>query len=63
MKKKYIEVIQKATKKVVKRMDVSSQSERSIDRIERGMSINMNHAEYFAQQNESETELPVGDFN
>lgn len=60
--KKYLEIIQTKDEKVVKRMDVSTQSERSIDRLERGMNINLNQTDYHIKVKESETELPVGQF-
>ena len=56
---KYIEIIKLDNKEVVKRMDVSDSSERSIDRTEMGMNINLNHKEYMTNINESETELPI----
>ena len=57
--KKYIEIIERETKKVEKRFDVSDKSERSIDRIELGMNINLNHTEYHTDLVVSETELPI----
>ena len=54
---KYLEVRERTTDKVVNRIDVSNESERSIDRIERGMNINMNHADYYTEVNESNTKL------
>jgi hypothetical protein len=54
---KYIEIIKMDNKEVVKRSDVSDKSDRSIERIEMGMNINLNHKEYMTNINESETEL------
>ncbi len=59
---KYIEIIQTETKKVVKRMRVTDMSERTIDKTESGMNINLNHSAYHTNFIESETELPIGDF-
>jgi hypothetical protein len=61
-KKKYLEIIQTADSKVVKRIDVTGNGDRAIDRVERGININLNHAQYHTNINDSETELPVGDF-
>jgi hypothetical protein len=57
---KYIEVVDYKTKKVIHRMDVSSKSERSVERIEDGLNINLNHDKYFSRVQESEEALPIG---
>lgn len=59
MKFKYLEIIERGTETVVLRMDVSSQSDRNIERTENGMNINLNHADYYTKLNESETELEL----
>lgn len=56
---KYFEIIKDDTKEVVSRSDISNKSERQIDRIWDGASINLNHNEYSIQVTESETELPL----
>lgn len=56
---KYFEIIKDDTKEVVSRSDVSNKSERQIDKIRAGASINLNHNEYYIQVTESETELPL----
>lgn len=38
-------------------------SERTADRIARGVSINLNHDGYYVDVNETEETLPVGDFD
>lgn len=53
----YLEIVQKFTKEVVKRLDVSDKGERQRDRIEMGMNINLNHKDYFTQEIESDIEL------
>lgn len=59
--KTYIEVIKftGCDMSVVKRMDVSWQSERTIERIERGLLINMNRRDYFTKTVNSQKELEV----
>ena len=57
--KKYIETIHDITREVVKRLDVSNESDRSIDRIVRGFNINLNHNEYSVEVNESDVELEI----
>lgn len=57
--KTYIEIIDKSTKEVVKRLDVTGKSDRSIDRCEMGMNINLNSEKYYTQQNTTENELPI----
>lgn len=56
---RYFEIIKDDTKEVVSRSDISNKSERQIDRIWDGASINLNHNEYSIQVTESETELPL----
>lgn len=59
--KKYIEIVQHGViEKVVKRIDVTSESERTIDKIETGLNINLNHESYFTRVIESETTLAQG---
>ena len=56
---KYLEIVKDKGNEVVKRLNVSDKSERSIEKIEGGMNINLNHDEYTVQYNESDVELPV----
>lgn len=44
---KYIEVKSFDNGEVIKRMDVSLESNRSIDRTERGLNLNLNHDKYY----------------
>lgn len=55
---KYIEIKKYDDEKVVKRLDVTDKSDRDIDRIEKGMNINLNHDKYYTFSYESETEKP-----
>ena len=54
---KYIEIIRYEDRSVVKRVDVSSKTERQIDVIWRGMNRNLNHEEYCTKEVVSDTEL------
>lgn len=59
--KTYVEIIETATGKVVDRIDVSERDERGIDKVERGVNINLNHEEYHTEVRESEVELTMGE--
>jgi len=61
MKKKYIEIVRTQDNIVVKRMDVTGSGERSIDRIESGVNINLNHKEYMTRVEEYDKEMPDSD--
>lgn len=56
---KYLEVKSYDNGEVVKRIDVSNESDRSIDRIERGMNINLNHKDFYTFSYASENKLDV----
>lgn len=56
---KYLEVKSYDNGKVVKRLDVSNESDRSIDRIERGLNINLNHEAFYTFSYESEYKQDV----
>lgn len=56
---KYLEVKSYNNGEVVKRLDVSNESDRSIDRIERGLNINLNHEAFYTFSYESEYKLDV----
>lgn len=56
---KYIEVIEDETKEAVLRMDVTEKSDRTIERVWSGLSLNLNHDKFTITENESETELPT----
>jgi len=58
MKYKYLEIVKDSTQEVVSRLDVTGKSERAIERIEGGMSLNLNHNQYSIRETDSETELP-----
>ena len=47
--KQYIEIIEYVSNKVVKRIDVSDKTDRSIDTIDSGMNRNLNHEKYYTQ--------------
>ena len=57
MKFKYLEVISYNNKEVVSRLDVSSLSERRVDKLERGININLNHDYYYTAEKNSEVKL------
>lgn len=54
---KYLEIVKKETKEIVKRMDITNQSERQIERIEMGVLMNLNIKEYYIKIATSETKL------
>lgn len=45
--KKYIEVLRYDDYSLVKRIDVSEKTDRTIDKIEAGLNRNLNHEKYF----------------
>ena len=57
--KTYIEIIRYENEECVKRLDVSGKTQRSIDAIESGMNINLNHEEYFTRETSSEKSLSI----
>lgn len=57
--KKYLQIIHKKSEIVIKRFDVTDKTERSIDRLEDAVNINLNHREYKTDTKESETELEL----
>ncbi len=58
---KYIEVRSFEAEEVVERINVSDMTERQIDKVERGMNINLNHKSYYTQVTESEEQLTSKD--
>jgi hypothetical protein len=58
-KNKYIEIKHDRTGEIIQRWDVSHKSDRDIERIINGVSINLNHAEYSVRCNRTDTELPI----
>lgn len=56
---KYIEIYNKLTDLVVKRVDVTGKSEKQIDTAESGMNINLNHQSFATRIIESEVELEI----
>ena len=59
MKFTYIEIKRYDDDTAVARVDVSNSSERSVEQVERGMNINLNHSEYFTSVVNSEIELEL----
>lgn len=55
----YIEIIETKTGKVVCRMDVSGKSTRSIERIDDGVNINLNHKDFHTATKDSDVALPT----
>ena len=45
--KRYINVVDCETNEIVKQVDVTGKSERSIGKIEDGLNINLNHNKYY----------------
>lgn len=56
---KYLEIVEDSTSKVVKRMGVTSKTDRQIQKLENGLELNLNHAEYTVEYHESKVELPI----
>jgi hypothetical protein len=56
---KYIEVKSWDDGGVVKRLDVSEKTDRSVETIEDGMNRNMNHEKFYTFSYDSEVELEV----
>ncbi len=54
---KYLEIKSYKDNEVVCRVEVTGMTERSIDRVEMGMEINLNHDDYFININDSEKQL------
>ena len=61
MEKTYIEIIKMEGNIVVKRMDVTDRSERSREKVEAGVNINLNHNEFFTDVNTYPQEMPASD--
>ncbi|OQA64758.1 MAG: hypothetical protein BWY38_02952 [Ignavibacteria bacterium ADurb.Bin266] len=59
--KNYIEIVRDKTGVVVNRLDVTGKSERSIERCEGGIHINMNHDEFHTRVREYDHEMPKSD--
>lgn len=54
--KKYIEIRRHDNDEVIHRVDVTGRSDRSIERVDDGMNINLNHSEYYTNIAEYEGE-------
>lgn len=54
--KKYIEIRRHDNDEVIHRVDVTGKSDRSVERIDDGMNINLNHSEYYTNIAEYEGE-------
>jgi len=57
--KHYLDIIDYNTTKCVKRFDVTGQTERQIDKLDRGVNINLNHEQYYTQEHKSNEELSL----
>ena len=57
--KKYLEIRSIRDNSCVKRIDVTGKTERGVERVERGILINLNHDEYTVEERDSRTELPL----
>ena len=60
MKFNYIEVVDRKTRAVIYRLDCTGKDWRAVDRIERGMRINM-HKKYRTRQTFEDQAQPCGD--
>jgi hypothetical protein len=49
MKHTYVEILRHDNDEVVHRVDVTGRSERTIEGVERGMNINLNHEEFYTE--------------
>ena len=56
---KYLEIVNDSTNAVVKRLDVTSKSDRQIQKLESALNINLNQVEYTVEYHESKKELPL----
>ncbi|MCP4987241.1 MAG: hypothetical protein GY928_14680 [Colwellia sp.] len=56
---KYVVIIQASTGAVAQRFDVTDKSERYVDKLERGISINLDHAHFYIDNEESEIRKPI----
>ena len=57
----YVEIIRRSDAKCIKRM--GPLTERSAERVESGVNINLDHEGYFTELVESDETLMVGDFD
>lgn len=56
---KYIEIKSYGNGEVIKRLDVSDKTDRSVDVIDSGMNMNLNHDKYYTFCLDSEKKLEV----
>lgn len=56
---KYLEIIHKKSSIVVKRFDVTNKTDRSIERLEDAISINMNRKDFRTSTKDSESPLEL----
>jgi hypothetical protein len=59
--RKYIEIVKDKTGVVVDRIDITDKSERSIERCEGGVLINLNHKEFHTRVREYKFRMPKSD--
>jgi hypothetical protein len=56
---KYLEIVNIDTDEIVRRIDMSYESERKIERCIGGFEINLNHNQYYVHLNETEETLTL----
>lgn len=59
MSYRYLEIVEKSDDSVIKRIDVTDYSDGRIERIQRGMEINLNHELYFTNDNMTTNKLQI----
>lgn len=47
--KKYLEIVSYLNDQVIRRFDVTKESEHNANRLDRGVNINMNHEDYYTR--------------
>ena len=58
---KYIEIVRDKGNVVIHRIDVTGQGDRSINRTESGVNINLNHNEFTTRVEEYDQKMPDSD--
>lgn len=58
---KYVEIVRDKGNLVIKRIDVSGQGERAVNRVESGVGINLNHKEFTTRVQDYDTAQPNTD--
>lgn len=57
----YIEIVAFDGDKVIRRVDVTYESERNRAKIDSGININLNHNQYYTRDKQSDIKLPIGE--